>query len=143
MKTLKIIPMPSFIVPEGFYRAKVEAVRDSQEVSGDCIVNMLRIVFDIYDDTGKYVKYRAGKKYLADLSNKSDFRKDLINWGILSHSDCGEFNPETLIGKEADIVIKQHWNPNYPQPYCAVAGIFPAGSMDEDSFSKDGCLGMP
>jgi|GEM_PF-1275540 len=129
MKTLKIIPTPSFIVPEGVYRAKVEAVRDSQEMSGGCIVNMIRLVFDIYDDTGKYVIYKAGKKYLADLTNASDFRKDLINWGILGDIDCGEFDPETLHGKEADIVMKQYWNPNYPQPYCAIAGIFPAGFM--------------
>ena len=129
MTLLKITPMHSFVVPDGFHRGKVVDVREMQDAKNGAVLNMVRIVFDIMDASGQYVKYKAGRKYVADLSSGSDFRKDLENWGILGPDDCGEFDPESLTGKEADILIKQHRNPNYPQPYCAITGIFAAGSM--------------
>jgi hypothetical protein len=136
MKILKCVPQCCFVIPEGTYRAKLVDMREYQKTDKGKRVEMIRMTFEIMSDSGEY-QYKAGKSYVADLNNGSELKSDLETWEILSPNERCLFDPETLLGKEADICIQHYHNDAYAQPYCCIKGIYPAGRISGSTQSQE------
>jgi hypothetical protein len=94
MKLMKSHPIFTFNVPEGVYRAKVVKVRDYKEPNKGKQVDMVRLVFELYDESGQFTQYRAGKNYIADLNNDSDLWFDLVTSGIVKNEELCEYDTD-------------------------------------------------
>lgn len=146
MKKITIPPQVTFLVPEGKFKAKViQCIELDEEPTDEGPVAMVKVNFQVFVPGATNIEYRAGKKMLRSLEPGSDLRKLLT---ILRGRDFtpeeiakGQFDPQELMGLEADIKIQQIPNKNHRTPYCAIMGFYPPGSVTNGEPKQDDSTG--
>jgi hypothetical protein len=118
---------PTFIIPEGNYRAVLINVINLEDKK------QVRLLFRVFNSEGKLMN--AGKNYNTQdaFTRNGDLRRDLMAWRGRDLTDeeiqSGTFDLETLLGQQADLVINQRRNPKFDKPYVYIAQIHPPGSI--------------
>lgn len=124
---LSIPKEPTYIVPEGQYRAILTNVINLEDKK------QVRLVFHLQNDEGH--PFLAGKNYsISDaFTRNGDLRQDLKSWRgrdfTADEARNGSFDLETLLGQQADLVIGHRHNAKFDNPYVFIAEILPAGSI--------------
>jgi len=128
---ITVTPRDCFDVPAGRYRATCVDAHELYKETPQGPERYLRLVWELAESPDRDVRYLVGKNYPPHLTNRSVLRKDLRTW--LGHDvDPGEFNTDTLVGKEATVTVVQIFNENHAQPYCWVSKVDPPFKDPED-----------
>jgi hypothetical protein len=124
------IPIPSevqYLVPEGKYRAFLREVRYLTSKK------QVRLIFEIISKRPGKGRYVAGKNYDINLEKGSPLRQDLASlrgYDLTAEEiEQGDFDCDTLIGTDCDLLIAHISNADYDQPFVAIAKMLPVGAL--------------
>ena len=127
---LNIEKLKCFDLPEGNYRARFTENKPILKMKDGKSVNYCRLLFEVTQ--GSQIDKCAGRNFLPCLVKNSQLREFLCSWlgsGVFETTSSRKFELDSLIGKEADIVIRHIINgPDMP-PFCQLAAIYPAGTL--------------
>ena len=116
--------------PEGNYPATCVGVREVTEVKNGKPVHLVQLVFEIDVGEDDNVRYLAKRRYELPVKAGSKLLDDLTGWlGEAFLRNHREFDPATLKGRQADLVLVHIHNEGYEKPWVHIESIHAAGSL--------------
>ena len=139
-----IIPMENtFNLKEGQYRGRLNTISRKPNFSGDGAGEQIRFLFrmNIPSITSKVPM--AGRNFSLNLRSGSELRRFLESWlgRKFFEANCGKtLDLESLIGREADLVLIHFQQVGYDKPMVFIQSAAPAGTLalTEQPAAKEG-----
>jgi hypothetical protein len=121
---IQVPPTESYDVPEGRYKAICEDVFEYDKLTDKGPKKFLRVVWRLLDSPTENVRYLVGKNYEPSLAKRGQLRSDLITW--FGHDiKPGQFDTQTIKGKEATVTVSHIYNEGHDKPYRWVSEVEP------------------
>ena len=119
---------PNFDAPEGNFQAELVSVGPYEQQTAAGMTDCVRFVFQIQVPERHNQIIMAGKNIDPDSPKLQRFLARWLGEDFISSSG-DSFDPETLVGKKAELTIKHIPNPGYERPYCNVVSAHPPGTL--------------
>lgn len=132
----------TFDLPEGVFRATLRAVVPQIKHTHRGAVDYKRFLFEVdVPSLSKTHLPMAGCNFPVSGKRHSEIRCFLENWlgrGFFDQTPCDTFDLDSLIGRECELTLKHHQNPNYDKPLVLVHHIQPAQPPKEKAPENTG-----
>ncbi len=115
-----------WIIPQGRHPATCIESKVCDQKYKKKIESCLRLMFEIHIDDSRNVQYVAKRLFPPVLNEGGPLRETLTNWlgrdWMISHR---VFNPDMLIGLDAEVDIVHIENPGYDDPFIHIGNVHP------------------
>ena len=121
----------TFVVQEGSFRGRLHSVSKKLKTSKTSDKE-IRLVFELSIPSIKNKIPTAGRNFPADLNAGSELREFLEHWlgRTFFEDNAGRrIEMESLIGREADLILTHYHNDGYKNPWVFIENAFPPGSL--------------
>ena len=126
-----------FDVPEGNFAAELINVGPYEQETKDGITDLIRFVFRVQLPGKDNQTGLAGKNIDPESAKLQRFLTRWLGKEFISSSG-DTLDPETLVGKKAEVKIRHISNAGYSRPYCDVEGAYPLGTLNlTQSFKEE------
>ena len=138
------IPMDNtFNLPEGQYRGRLVTISRRPNLSGDAAGEQVRFLFEMDIPSITRNIPMAGRNFALNLRGGSELRRFLESWlgRRFFEANCGKtFELESLVGREADLVLIHFQQVGYNKPMVFIQSAAPAGTLalTEQPTTKEG-----
>jgi hypothetical protein len=136
--TKQIPPEKTFDLPAGNYKATLSQIKSITKQSKRGPQEWVRLIFEVQVPSLTNQIPCAGRNFLLDLKKGSDLRNFLEGWlsaEFFTKLSGSVFDFDTLLGKEADLVLTHFQTGDYDKPHVNVANAFPPGSLETEKTS--------
>jgi hypothetical protein len=128
--TLNIEQDKSFDLPEGTFRAQFVESKPVTKFKDGKLVTFVRLVFEVITDDSD-TSYYAGRNFLPATGKNTPLREFLESWlgsTFFEKKGMKKLDLNTLIGRQADIVIRHIVNGENLPAFRHLAAIYPPGT---------------
>jgi hypothetical protein len=140
-KIIATIPaVTTFDLPVGNYRSKLFRTKRSIKQTSRGSQEWVRLVFQAQVPSMLSQCPCAGRNFVKDLSPGSDLRNFLESWlgrDFFVQRSGQELDFDTLIGREADLVLSHYEGDNYSKPLVIIEEIHPPGTIKVATMPKE------
>ncbi len=138
------IPLDNtFNLQEGQYRGRLVSISRKPNFSGNGSGEQIRFLFEMNIPSITNRIPMAGRTFPQSLRGGSELRRFLENWlgRKFFEANCGKtLELESLIGREADLVLTHFQQVGYEKPMVFIQSAAPAGTLalTEEPAIKEG-----